>query len=225
MDFSKLVDNIADLITCFVAGLILDICIICSVYFSKDNYIIQYLKEFNTEILVLLPGWFNLLIYLALTYSFGVIIFSLSSFVLEKGILKAFRKFYDLHDILSNDIYNKFRKKYKRIFGLEMPKQIENYDKWLMMNKLSFTVSNQFDKVPFNLYRLNRDLCIIFLSVGVITLIFVAIKHMFNTVLIVFIISLFCLSIISFYGFARNYRYTEKFVVYYFLNMKVEKNL
>jgi hypothetical protein len=159
---------------------------------------------FGKETLASLPSWFLILTLTLVTYIFGIIISNISSLLIEKIIVKNIHfldNFVSIGTILSENTFRLFNDKVTRELGIVFCEK----DIRLIITKVENHTIHSYNTVFvfLTIYGTNRNLCCIFLLVGLISFIVNIIRHC-N---IVFPIVLIILSIISLFGYIRFYRY------------------
>jgi hypothetical protein len=196
--------TIYDFFSYFIPGVICNNCIIFAIYFSGYTFLIPFKEIFREETLALLPNWFLVLTLILVTYIFGIIIANISSLLIERLIVKKIHllnKFLKIDTILSENTSKLFNDKIDKEFGIVFAEK----DIRLIITKVENNTINSYNTafVFLTIYGTNRNLCCIFLLVGLISFIVNIIRHC-N---MVFPICLIILSVISLFGYIRFYRY------------------
>jgi len=196
--------TIYDFFSYFIPGVVCNVCIILSIYFSSYTFSIPLKDIFTEEILNLMPNWFLIITLILITYVFGIIISNISSLFIEKWLMKNIsflNKYFCLDNILSENTNMLFHIKIKKELNITFSKS----DMRLIITNIENKKVNSYNTafVFLTIYGTNRNLCCIFLLIGIISLITNLIYHC-N---ILFPIVLIILSIVLLYGYIRFYRY------------------
>jgi hypothetical protein len=130
------------------------------------------------------------------------------------GKISCLNKYFSLNSILSENTYKLFHKKVENEMNITFSKNDIRLIITNVENKSVHSYSTAF--VFLTIYGTNRNLCCIFLGVGLISLI-VNIIHHYN---VLFSIVLIILSIISLYGYIRFYRYYISHLISAYLSTK-----
>jgi hypothetical protein len=209
--------TIYDFFSYFIPGVICNNCIIFAIYFSGYNFSIPFKKIFGEETLSLLPNWFLILTLIFVTYIFGIIISNISSLLIEKGLIgkiPCLNKYLSFDNILSDNTYRLFHKKIEDDLNITFSKNDIRLIITNVENKAIYSYNTAF--VFLTIYGTNRNLCCIFLVVGLISLIVNIIHHCS----VAFPIILIILSATSLYGYIRFYRYYISHLISAYLNTK-----
>lgn len=207
--------TIYDFFSYFIPGVVLTVCIVCAIYFSNYTFSFPINDVLGDELLKLIPGWFLILVAILIMYVFGLLVSTLSSIVIEKGVMEnisCLSKFFLLNTILSKNMYDLYVQKITDDFGVSL----EEIDKRLLIVSVENRAVNSYKTafVFLTLYGTNRCLSLILFSVGIVSFIFNIVHHgflMFGVVLII-------LSIIAFIGYIRFYRYFIRHIVAAYLS-------
>jgi hypothetical protein len=209
--------TIYDFFSYFIPGVVLSVCIVCAIYFSNYTFPFPINNILGDELLKLIPGWFLILVAILIMYVFGLLISTLGSIIIEKGIMgniSCLSKFFLLNTILSKNTYDLFAQRAAIDFGFA-PEEI---DKRLLIVLVENKAVNSY-KTAFAflaLYGTNRSLSLIFFSIGIINFLSNIIQHGFSLFGLVLVI----LSIIAFIGYIRFYRYFIRHIVSAYLSTK-----
>jgi hypothetical protein len=209
--------TIYDSFSYFIPGVVLTVCIVCAIYFSNYTFSFPINDALGDELLNLIPGWFFILVAIIIMYVFGLLISTLSSIVIEKGIMgniSWLRRYFLLNTILSKNTYNLF----VQICTVDFCVPLEEIDKRLLIVSVENRAVNSYKTafVFLSLYGTNRSLSLILFSVGIVNFIFNITHHGF----LIFGIVLIILSIIAFIGYIRFYRYFIRHIVSAYLSTK-----
>lgn len=209
--------TIYDFFSYFIPGVVLTVCIVWAIYFSNYTFSFPINDILGDELLKLIPGWFLILVAILIMYVFGLLISTLSSIVIEKGIMgniPSLSKFFLLNTILSKNIYDLFVQRVTVDFGFTL----EEIDKRLLIVSVENKAVNSYKTafVFLALYGTNRSLSLILFSVGIVNFIFNIVHHGF----LIFGVVLIILSIIAFIGYIRFYRYFIRHIVSAYLTAK-----
>jgi len=209
--------TIYDFFSYFIPGVIFIVCIVCAIYFSGYAFSFPVNKLIGDELLKLIPGWFLILISILIMYVLGLLISTISSIVIEKGVMgnvSWLGKFFLLNTILSKNTYALFVQKAQADFGISF----EEIDKRLLIVLVESKAVNSY-KTAFaflTLYGTNRNLSLIFFTVGIISFIFNTVQNNFWFFGLIMLV----LSVVAFIGYIRFYRYFIRHIVSAYLVAK-----
>jgi len=195
--------TIYDIFSYFIPGVIFNNCIILAIFFTNYKFIMPFNEIYGEELLSLMPNWFLILTVILITYVLGIIISTLSSIIIEKKLMKlcCLNKYITLKNIVSEDLYNVVLKKTKNDFDVDFK---ENDIRLLIASVEKYSANAYNTALVFlTIYGMNRNLCIVFFPLGIVTLIINIIQH--DNVLFASILIL--LSIITLIGYIRFYKY------------------
>ena len=207
--------TIYDFFSYFIPGVILNNCIILAIYFTSYSFDIPFIEIFGEELLSRMPNWFLILTVILVTYVIGIILSTLSSIVIEKIIVKKIKflkKYITINNIVSEDLYNLFQIKIKKDYDIDF----NDKHMRLIISFVEKYSANAYNTafVFLTIYGMNRNLSLIFFSVGITTLILNIIQH--NNIF--FAIVLIILSVLTFIGYIRFFRYFISQILSAYLN-------
>jgi len=203
MNTSGIKISIYDFFSYFISGVMFIICIILSIYFTNNNLKIPFREILGDELLLIIPNWYLIIFVVITTYVFGIIISTLSSIIIENLIMKIpfLKNINSMNNIISEKLFILVCKKAKKDFDIDFS---EKYLRLIItyIEKHSINAYNTA-LVFLTIYGMNRNLCIIFFPIGIITLIINIIQQ--DNVLFAFV--LIGLSVLTFIGYIRFMKY------------------
>jgi hypothetical protein len=218
MEMIGIKTTIYDFFSYFISGIILNNCIILAIYFTNHELIIPFGDIYGEKLLSLIPNWFLILTIVLLTYVLGIILSTLSSIIIEKIIMRIsfLNKFLIKKNVVSEDLYNLINKKVKNDFGIDFNDKIFR----LIITSVEKYSVNAYNTafVFLTIYGMNRNLSMIFFFVGIVTLII----NIMQSSNILFALILIVLSILTFVGYIRFYRYFISQILSAYINTNQE---
>jgi hypothetical protein len=195
--------TIYDFFSYFIPGVVFNNCIILAIYFTNYELTIPFNDIYGKELLSLMPNWFLILTVILVTYVLGIILSTLSSIIIEKKAMRIpfLNRHIIIKNIVSEDLYDLVSKKLKTDFDIDFnEKNIR-----LIITSVEKYSGNAYNTalVFLTIYGMNRNLCMIFFSVGIVTLTINIIQHS-N---VIFALILIILSILTLIGYIRFFRY------------------
>jgi hypothetical protein len=195
--------TIYDFFSYFIPGVVFNNCIILAIYFTNHELAIPFNDIYGKELLSLMPNWFLVLTVILVTYVLGIILSTLSSIIIEKALMRIpfLNKHIIIKNIVSEDLYEIVSKQTKTDVGIDFgEKNIR-----LLITSVEKYSGNAYNTafVFLAIYGMNRNLCMIFFSVGTITLIMNILQH--DNIL--FALILIVLSILTLIGYIRFFKY------------------